>query len=179
MKYSTTIGILLLAISHCDAFTSPKAISSTTTTIHTSSNSLFPTPRKQQRKQLKKQLLNTLTTNPSTTSTTSLFASATTAPIASSENNNGGGGFLSFKTKYGYLNPFAIYYGLTSILLGLPWFVALNMCQVLYAVSRNKLDKFKRLPTFFSHIWGILLLRLTRSYPEIVNQDKLDKFYKE
>jgi len=99
--------------------------------------------------------------------------------MPSSDKDKEGGGFLSFKTKYGYLNPFAIYYGLTSILLGLPWFVALNMCQVLYAVTRSKVDKLKRLPTFFSHVWGILLLRLTRSYPEVVNQDKLDKFYKE
>lgn len=51
------------------------------------------------------------------------------------------GGPLAFNTKYGALNPFAIYYGLTAILLGLPWLVALTFCQVLYTVTGNRIDK--------------------------------------
>lgn len=51
------------------------------------------------------------------------------------------GGPLAFNTKYGALNPFAIYYGLTAILLGLPWLAALTFCQVLYFISGNRIDK--------------------------------------
>jgi len=86
---------------------------------------------------------------------------------------------FTFKTKYGYLNPFAIYYGVTSILLGLPWFVVLTMCQILYKVTNGRWDKMKAVPIFFSTMWGNLLLRFTRSYPVIENKDILDKFFKE
>ena len=51
------------------------------------------------------------------------------------------GGRFAFDTKYGALNPFAIYYGLTAILLGIPWFVALTLCQVFYFLTGNKIDK--------------------------------------
>ena len=165
MKYYTAVGYLLLTSSLCHAFTTPKVKSSTNPTIH-KSNSLFPTPKYSSRLQ-------------QPASSNVLLPATATAVSPPSSDDESGGGFLSFKTKYGYLNPFAIYYGLTAILLGLPWFVALNICQLIYAVSRNKLDKFKRLPTTVSHIWGVLLLILTRSYPEIVNKEKLDNFFKE
>lgn len=51
------------------------------------------------------------------------------------------GGPLAFNTKYGALNPFAIYYGLTAILLGLPWLAALTFCQLLYTITGNRVDK--------------------------------------
>lgn len=51
------------------------------------------------------------------------------------------GGPLAFNTKYGALNPFAIYYGVTAILLGLPWLAALTFCQVLYIITGNRIDK--------------------------------------
>lgn len=49
----------------------------------------------------------------------------------------------------------------------------------MYKITNNKWDQMKRFPTFFSHIWGTLLLRLTRSYPEIENADIIKKFYEE
>lgn len=52
------------------------------------------------------------------------------------------GGRFAFNTKYGALNPFAIYYGVTAILLGLPWFVALTICQLLYTITGNRFDKY-------------------------------------
>lgn len=52
------------------------------------------------------------------------------------------GGPFAFNTAYGALNPFAIYYGLTAIALGLPWLVALTFCQVLYTVTGNRVDKY-------------------------------------
>jgi hypothetical protein len=51
------------------------------------------------------------------------------------------GGPFAFNTKYGALNPFAIYYGLTSILLGLPWLAALTFCQLLYTITGGRVDK--------------------------------------
>jgi len=88
-------------------------------------------------------------------------------------------GIFTFKTKYGYLNPFAIYYGLTSILLGLPWFVVLTMTQIMYKITNSKWDKMKRLPIFFSQIWGQMLLSLTGCRPEIEGKEILETFYKE
>lgn len=89
------------------------------------------------------------------------------------------GGPLSFNTKYGALNPFGIYYGLMAILLGIPWLFGLLGCQLLYFVTGNRVDKFKRIPIFISHVWGVSLLRLTRNYPKIDNKDILKNFYKE
>lgn len=89
------------------------------------------------------------------------------------------GGPLAFDTKYGALNPYAIYYGLTSIALGLVWFVALSMAQLFYFVTRGKLDTKRRLPVFLSHIWGTCLLRLTRNFPRMENRDVLLDFYKQ
>ena len=117
---------------------------------------------------------------------TSVFHQATTA--AASEDNGGvsikekiraDGGRFSFNSKYGALNPFAIYYGVTSILLGLPWFVELMCINLFYKLTRNKVDKSKRLPIFFSHIWGVLLMFFSRSFPQIEGIEKLEKFYKE
>lgn len=51
------------------------------------------------------------------------------------------GGPLAFNTKYGALNPFAIYYGLTAIVLGLPWLFALTCCQLLYTITGGRVDK--------------------------------------
>jgi len=50
------------------------------------------------------------------------------------------GGPFTFNTPIGALNPFAIYYGVLSLALGLPWFIFLKSCQVLYFVSRGRVD---------------------------------------
>ena len=55
------------------------------------------------------------------------------------------GGRFAFDTKYGALNPFAIYYGLTAIFLGIPWFIALCFCQLFYTLTGNKIDKQVRI----------------------------------
>jgi len=89
------------------------------------------------------------------------------------------GGFLCFNTPIGALNPFAIYYGLVSLFLGVPWFVALKICQFVYWFTGGRLDKKRRIPVFLSHVWGVALMRLTRSYPEIENAKILEKFYNE
>lgn len=89
------------------------------------------------------------------------------------------GGRFSFNTKYGALNPFAIYYGLTSILLGLPWFVALTCYQLIQYVTRGRFDRLRRIPVHLNQLWGESLLVLTRCFPEMIHRDRLQKFYKE
>ena len=51
------------------------------------------------------------------------------------------GGLFTFNTKYGALNPYAIYYGLTSIFLGLFWYAALTGIQFLYFITGGRIDK--------------------------------------
>ena len=89
------------------------------------------------------------------------------------------GGPLSFNTKFGALNPFAIYYGLTSIVLGLPWFAALTMYQLFQVVTFGRFDKLRRIPIFLNQLWGESLMLLTRCYPVMECRDILKKFYKE
>ena len=89
------------------------------------------------------------------------------------------GGRFSFNTKYGALNPFAIYYGLTSILLGLPWFVALTCYQLIQFVTFRRFDRLRRIPVHLNQLWGESLLVFTRCFPEMIHRDRLLKFYKE
>jgi hypothetical protein len=88
------------------------------------------------------------------------------------------GGRLSFNTKYGALNPYAIYYGLTSILLGIIWFVALSFMQILYKLTGDRLDEKRRIPVFLSQCWGTALLALTGCFPKIENWDRIRDFHK-
>ena len=89
------------------------------------------------------------------------------------------GGLFTVRTKYGALNPYAVYYGTVSILLGLPWFLALTAYQLFALVTRNKLDTNRTIPVYMNQVWGTLLLRLTRSYPNMENRQVLVDFYKE
>jgi hypothetical protein len=89
------------------------------------------------------------------------------------------GGRFTFNTKYGALNPYAIFYGLTSILLGIPWFLAMTMCQFFYLITGNRIDRNRSLPIRITQIWGTTLLTLTRNWPKLENYDILQKFYKE
>ena len=161
---SLTLALLQI-IAQTSAFNTPlrQGVKATTTTTSLQkSTSLFPQPRHH--------------TNPTPSQ---LLASASALSPPSDNSKAFKDGFFTFKTKYGKLNPYAIFYGLTSILLGLPWFVALTFCQILYKVTGGKVDKMRRLPIFFSHVWGVVLMKLTRSSPEVVGQEILNKFYKE
>lgn len=108
---------------------------------------------------------------------TKVWASAAVATVDGG--NTEKRGLFEFKTKAGWINPFSIYYGAVSILLGLPWFVGLSCAQLVYTISRNKVDVKRRIPIFLSHCWGVALLHLTRSIPKIEGQEILNKFYKE
>lgn len=88
------------------------------------------------------------------------------------------GGPLAFNTKYGALNPYAIYYGLVSIGLGLVWFVALTLSQLFYKVTGGRLDRRRRIPVFCSHVWGTLLMLFTGCFPRIENGEIIKEFHK-
>lgn len=121
-----------------------------------------------------------------------LFSASASAPSTSGENElsvkeqkqearrqqiRQEGGRFAFNTKYGALNPFAIYYGLVAIGLGIPWFIALSLYQVFSWVTRGKFDRQRFVPILINHIWGTLLMRLTRCYPKMENTEALKKFY--
>ena len=89
------------------------------------------------------------------------------------------GGPFAFSTKYGALNLYAIYYGLVAIGLGIPWFVSLKIYSFFQFLTRGRFDKYRRIPTTLNHLWGVTLMFLTRSFPQIENKDVLEKFYKE
>ena len=89
------------------------------------------------------------------------------------------GGLFAFDTKYGALNPFAIYYGLVSIILGIPWFIALTLCQLMYKITGDRFDRRRRIVITITHVWGTLLMRLTHCFPKIENHKTLLDFYKE
>jgi hypothetical protein len=64
------------------------------------------------------------------------------------------GGPLTFNTKFGALNPYAIYYGLVSIGLGLIWYAALNAAHFLYLVTGGRIDKRVSIP-MYERSWNV------------------------
>ena len=59
------------------------------------------------------------------------------------------GGIFALNTKYGAFNPYGFYYGLTSIVLGVFWYLALTACQGLYMITGNRIDKLVSLKCSF------------------------------
>lgn len=82
-------------------------------------------------------------------------------------------------TKYGILNPFGVYYIVILVLIGLPWFVSLSVCQLLYKITGDKFDTARRIPMLFSQCWGEVSMILTGTQPKVEGRDILTKFYKE
>jgi 1-acyl-sn-glycerol-3-phosphate acyltransferase len=157
MKIATLILSTLLTFpSEVVAFSSPSAL---VVNNAVKSASLFPSAAKQNREQTK------------------MWASAA-IPLQDGESSEKRGLF-EFKTKAGWINPFSLYYGFVALFLGLPWFIGLTIAQILYTITRDKFDQKRRIPIFLSHCWGVALLFLTRSIPDIEGHDILKKFYKE
>ena len=73
--------------------------------------------------------------------------------------------------KVGRINLYGLYYGLTSIYLGIIWsfynFITWTSYFVLNRVLRLNVDPDRRVPVFLAHVWGISLLRFTRCFPTI------------
>lgn len=88
------------------------------------------------------------------------------------------GGPLTFNTPIGALNPFAIYYFLVSVALGIPWYICCKFLQVIYWITGNRIDPQRRIPIFVGHCWGMTLMRLTQCYPVIRNRQIVTDFFK-
>jgi len=166
--------VFLVSATCTSAFTIPSSRPNSTV----KSTSLFPAPRGSIKKS-DNGISNSHYQPSVAKSTTAVNASSSALSPANGDDKEEKLGLFTFKTPYGYLNPYGIYYGLTSILLGIPWYFAITFCQLLYKITNNKVDKMKRLPTFFSHCWGITLLRLTGNFPKVEGYEHLRKFYKE
>ena len=115
----------------------------------------------------------TTTATPTTTTTATLTKQQKRARQIRRE-----GGMFAFDTKFGALNPFAIYYGLVSIALGLVWFAALTACDLLYRITGGRVDRNRRVPVFLSHAWGTLLMLLTGCFPKVENGNIVREFHK-
>ena len=50
------------------------------------------------------------------------------------------GGPFTFNTPIGALNPFALYYGITSVVLGIPWFIGCQICRFLSWITGGRFD---------------------------------------
>jgi len=137
----------------------------TVTPTYSKSTSLFPQSSRRHRSQGSRSLETTVSSNAS--------SEGEITPVKGGKD----GGILSFQTKYGRLNPYAIYYGTVAILLGLPWFVGLVLCQLFYKFTSERWDVNKRMPHFISHLWGMSLLRLSRSYPKVEGKQILTEFF--
>jgi len=178
MKSTTTCAsaALLLAAAHNPV---------TTTLAFSPSSHDVRSPitlRSQQQQQLTRHtslhLSAEAVTTPSNDDSTSATTSALTKQQKRMQQIRKEGGIFAINTKLGALNPYAIYYGLVSIALGLVWFVALTFSQLLYKLTGGRLDKKRRLPVFFSHVWGTLLLLFTGSFPKVENWDVIQDFHK-
>lgn len=180
MNFSTVFLLVLLSASYAEAFTSCARTSITSRVVNTSPSSTH-------------RIVNTIA--PRTSSRHFASAVAAAASDASISTNAAStvdqtkqqkraaqiraeGGPLSFNTKYGALNPFAIYYGLTSIALGLVWFAALSIMQIFYKLTGDRFDKRRRIPVFLSHVWGTCLMALTGCFPKVENWQIIKEFHK-
>jgi hypothetical protein len=50
------------------------------------------------------------------------------------------GGPFTVNTPIGALNPFALYYGLTSVFLGIPWFLGCQLCRFMSWITGGRFD---------------------------------------
>ena len=194
MKLNFTAPVVILlfasigATSCISAFNVPIAVARSTTTA-VKSNSLFPVQPKGQiqkndnggmsiRKVRHFQFDTAANAFHNSSSSTAL-----SSPISYTPNNDDKKeeklSIFTFKTPYGYLNPYGFYCGLASMILGIPWYLSMAFCQLLYKITNDKVDKLKRLPTFFTHCWAIATLVITLNTPKIEGYEHLKKFYKE
>mmetsp|Transcript_60557 Transcript_60557/g.148573 ORF Transcript_60557/g.148573 Transcript_60557/m.148573 type:complete len:237 (-) Transcript_60557:878-1588(-) len=64
------------------------------------------------------------------------------------------GGPFTFDTPIGALNPFALYYGITSVVLGIPWFIGCQICRFLTWITGGRFDP--KVCSLFCFIYFIL-----------------------
>ena len=120
------------------------------------------------------------------TSSTSLNAAASAAAIYHSpdESNDAEkpfnpGPYFEFGNSGLKLNWFGAIYGTVAISLGIIWYASLCACQLMYWITRGKVDKHRRVPVTFSQIWGITLMNLMGCTPKVTGLDNIKKVFKE
>lgn len=74
------------------------------------------------------------------------------------------------------LNIFGFYYGFMAISLGFIWYAALTLCQLQRKLF-PKLDQNRRVANFASHVWGTVLMHLTRCMPKVEGRENLEELY--
>lgn len=74
------------------------------------------------------------------------------------------------------LNIFGFYYGFMAISLGFIWYAALTLCQIQRKLFPN-IDKNRRVPNFVSHLWGAVLMHITRCMPKVEGRENLEELY--
>ncbi len=51
------------------------------------------------------------------------------------------GGMFSIHTKHTvFLNPFGLWYGAVAVTLGIPWYIAMTICQIFYKLTGERFD---------------------------------------
>ena len=74
------------------------------------------------------------------------------------------------------LNLFGFLYGFVAITTGLLWYAELTLCQIQRKLFPN-IDKNRRGPIFFGHLWGYILLRTMRCFPLVEGRENLEELY--
>lgn len=120
------------------------------------------------------------------TSSTSLNAAASAAAIYHSPDESDDsekpfnpGPYFEFGNSGLKLNWFGAIYGTVAISLGIIWYASLCACQLMYWITRGKVDKHRRVPVTFSQIWGITLMNLMGCTPKVTGLDNIKKVFKE
>lgn len=89
------------------------------------------------------------------------------------------GGITAFNTPLGAINLYGLYHALTSISLGIIWYISIMTWKAFFFLTGGRFDKKRIIPITMSHIWGRLTMILTFQNPTYVNYDILKKIYKE
>ena len=75
------------------------------------------------------------------------------------------------------LNLFGFVYGTVAISMGLVWWMSMTLCQLIYKLTGNRVDRLRRWPVSLSQLWGVTLMRLMGCFPRIEGAEELRKIY--
>jgi len=121
------------------------------------------------------------------TLSTSLNAAASAAAIYHSPDESDDaetkpfnpGPYYEFGSSGLKLNWFGAIYGTVAITLGIIWYASLCACQLMYLITRGKVDKYRRVPIAFSQIWATTLMNLMGCTPKVTGMENIKKVFKE
>lgn len=76
------------------------------------------------------------------------------------------------------INLFGVYFFLiAAVLTGIPCFCMLQLLRIVYWIvpTNANIDTHRKLPVWMTHLWCILILRLTWSYPKIEGYEEVQE----